>query len=360
MIFLKHEPKFCDMIKEHKYHYLQEILLFSGLGCITMFLLMNASGIPSERFGNVDTIQAYVAVIILFNGLGMSMLYADRKIRDAYPSFIGNRRRIVVFISVAAMLMLVVNYMLFITVKLIMDVPHPFRVAAQGYRMIVLVWLIEIVVFSQMMITNFYRRLTALYKRTAELEESAVRTQYQALQNQLNPHFLFNSLNTLIAEIEYSPETAVAFTRNLSDVYRYILQCQDKQTVSLRAEMDFLKSFIFLHRVRLGDCLMLDDRVGDDVCDEYMLPPLTLQLLAENIVKHNVISPVRPMTVVVGLDRAGGYLYVCNARHPKKEVKPSGKGLMNLRSRYRLLCDRDIVIDEDDTSFTVKVPLLYE
>lgn len=205
--------------------------------------------------------------------------------------------------------------------------------------------------------------LLAAYRRTQQLEESALQARYMALQSQLNPHFLFNSLNTLIAEIEYNPQGAVGFTRNLSDVYRYILTCQDKRLVSLHDEMGFVDTYVQLHRVRLGDCLTVDWQVADAIREEAQLPPLTLQLLVENIVKHNVISPSRPMTVTVEALTDGeesAWLRVSNPAHPKLGAVSGGHGLENLAQRYRLLCGKEIVVDRQENCFTVKVPLLYE
>lgn len=190
-----------------------------------------------------------------------------------------------------------------------------------------------------------------------------MQARYMALQSQLNPHFLFNSLNTLIAEIEYNPQGAVGFTRNLSDVYRYILTCQDKRLVSLHDEMGFVDTYVQLHRVRLGDCLTVDWQVADAIREEAQLPPLTLQLLVENIVKHNVISPSRPMTVTVEalMDGEGSaWLRVSNPVHPKLGAVSGGHGLKNLAQRYRLLCGKEIVVEKQENCFDVKVPLLYE
>lgn len=184
-----------------------------------------------------------------------------------------------------------------------------------------------------------------------------------ALQTQLNPHFLFNSLNTLVAEIEYNPQGAVSFTRNLSDVYRYILACQDKRLVGLREEMEFVDTYVELHRVRLGDCLTVDWQVDEAVCEDAQLPPLTLQVLVENIVKHNAISPSRPMTVdveVVSDEEGSPWLRVSNPLRPKLGVVSGGHGLDNLTQRYRLLCGKEICVQKGEDCFTVKVPLLYE
>lgn len=345
--------------REHKYYYLLEVLLFSCLGCFSLFFFINSKDIPVRYQETFTTSQAYLAVIILFNGVGLSMMYIDRSIRSAYTRIVSSRKKMTEFMVICAVMLLAVNYLLLVSIKFIIDSPNPFRIESHGFRNLIIVWMIELVVFGLLMVNNFYRSLVSLYKKNAELEESAMKTQYQALQNQLNPHFLFNSLNTLISEIEYNPETAVQFTRNLSDVYRYILQCQDKKMVSLRSELDFMDSYIFLHKVRLGDCISVENNIGNSY-DDAMVPPLTLQLIIENIIKHNVISRTKPMKVIISVDENTKYMSVSNCKRPKKEVVSSGKGLSNLRQRYRLLCGKSIVIEDTDDYFTIKVPLLNE
>ena len=179
-----------------------------------------------------------------------------------------------------------------------------------------------------------------------------------ALQNQLNPHFLFNSLNTLIAEIEYNPSNAVRFTKHLSSVYRYVLQSQDKTLVPLNEELDFMKSYLFLHEVRLGNCISCECLVPDDYSDA-MLPPLTLQLLVENVIKHNSITSGKPMRIHINIEN--NYLIVSNPIQPKKSNdSSSGVGLNNLSNRCKLMLGEEIIVIKENNSFTVKVPLGYE
>ena len=180
---------------------------------------------------------------------------------------------------------------------------------------------------------------------------------YAALQSQLNPHFLFNSLNTLIAEIEYNPGNAVHFTKHLSSVYRYVLQCQDKTLVTLTEELEFLQSYLFLHKVRLGDCISCNCCIASGYTS-CMLPPLTLQLLAENVINHNSITLSKPMKIDIRLEE--GYLAVSNPIQPKKSHESPGVGLKNLSNRCQLMLGKEIIVHNDEKVFIVKVPLLYE
>ena len=158
------------------------------------------------------------------------------------------------------------------------------------------------------------------------LEESSIKAQYTALQNQLNPHFLFNSLNTLISEIEYNPENAVVFTQKLSDVYRYILKSQEQGLVTLRDELEFLDSYIYLHQVRLGKCIQLENKMTPTLLNKK-IPSLTLQLLIENVIKHNIINMENPMVIHLDYSDKDQTLSVRNKIKLKKDVAKSGMGL---------------------------------
>lgn len=122
------------------------------------------------------------------------------------------------------------------------------------------------------------------------------------------PHFLFNSLNTLISEIEYAPKNAILFTQRLSDVYRYILQSQQQRLVTIESELSFIDSYIFLHKVRLGDCIRIENRIEADNYD-LKLPSLTLQLLVENVIKHNIINMDMPMNILIDYDSENGRIW---------------------------------------------------
>ena len=162
----------------------------------------------------------------------------------------------------------------------------------------------------------------------------------------------------MIAEIEYNPANAVRFTKHLSSVYRYVLQSQDKVLVPLSEELEFMKSYLFLHEVRLGNCISYKCHLPEDY-PEAMLPPLTLQLLVENVIKHNSITSNKPMQINIEIENY--YLTVSNPIQPKKSNDTSsGVGLNNLSNRCKLLLGEGIIVTKANNLFTVKVPLAYE
>lgn len=338
-------------------------VLFSGLGLFAWLLLTGYTNLSPATEQVLKTPWGALFLAVLFNALGFLTLRISAWLNAQYLLHARRRWKIAAaYLGVLGMFF-VVDYGFLVTGKLLAGAQRPFTFPNGGVRMLVVVWLVELAVLGLLLSNRAMAQTLRLRQRTAELQRENNTARYTALQQQLNPHFLFNSLNTLIAEIEYNPQGAVGFTRNLSDVYRYILTCQDKHLVSLHDEMGFVDTYVQLHRVRLGDCLTVDWQVADAIREEAQLPPLTLQLLVENIVKHNVISPSRPMTVTVEALTDGegsAWLRVSNPVHPKLGAVSGGHGLKNLAQRYRLLCGKEIVVQKQENCFDVKVPLLYE
>lgn len=343
----------------NNYNLLLNILLSGGLGCFSYLFLISYADLPQRTNVDLYSPWAFLAVVFVFNGIGFSLMQINKWLKKDYIYLLKERKKLVVYYIVMAVALFLLNYLLLFIVKYMIDLVNPWFVKPSGMRILIVIWLVELVVVSLSVANNFYRYIIVLYKKNTKLEESSMQARYMALQNQLNPHFLFNSLNTLISEIRYNPANAELFTQHLSDVYRYILQCQEQRLIPLRLELAFLDSYLFLHRVRLGECITLDNRI-DAKLWELKMPPLALQLLAENVIKHNAIHVKQPMTVVLSYDEADKMLVMKNEIKLKKHVIPSGRGLKNLSERYRLLCNRDITVVEDDCCFTVKIPLLNE
>lgn len=270
--------------------------------------------------------------------------------------FFARRKKVVIMYTTVAVILMLVNYGLMVSGKLLIGADNPFALIS-GSRIFAIVWLVELVIFNMLLVNRSMADALNLQRRTAYLQEENDKAKYVALQNQLNPHFLFNTLNTLIAEIEYNPQNAVNFTRNLSDVYRYVLRCQESPLVTLREEKEFLDSYIFLHQVRLGDCITLNNELTEHNLERKIVP-LTLQLLVENVIKHNYISQQKPMSITLKIE--DNMLVVSNPINPKINNNSTGIGLQNLSNRCKLQLGSNIEIVENDETFTVKVPLSNE
>ncbi len=187
-----------------------------------------------------------------------------------------------------------------------------------------------------------------------KLKTEQVSTQYQSLKNQVNPHFLFNSLNALTSLVYDDQAKAVEFIRRLSQVYRYVLDKKDEELVPLEDEIGFMNNFIFLQQIRFGDNLKI---TLSNEQQEGFLPPLALQILVENAIKHNVVSERYPLTIDVKI--ADDYCYVKNNIKEKLDKDSTGIGLNNLKARYQYLTKKQIGVENDGVDFLVKVPILY-
>lgn len=202
----------------------------------------------------------------------------------------------------------------------------------------------------------FYKELQARKVSEQKVIARSAEAQFDALKNQLDPHFLFNSLNVLVSLIEENPKAATKFTTSLSKVYRYVLEQRNKETVAVDEELNFARTYVHLLKMRFEDSLEIEipERSKDP---EAMVVPLSLQLLLENAVKHNTVSDSRPLRIKIF--EAGGNLVVENNLQPKAVVKKgSGVGLQNIASRYGLLTDRKMAIEKTVQQYKVQVPIL--
>ncbi|MEC3906791.1 histidine kinase [Tamlana sp. 2201CG12-4] len=186
------------------------------------------------------------------------------------------------------------------------------------------------------------------------LKQQSLRNELEALKNQINPHFLFNSLNSLNSLIRDNKQ-ATTFVNKLSFMYRYILQSGSEDLVSLKEELQFLESYVYLIKTRYRDRFKIEINIEDDLLNEK-LPTLALQLLVENAVKHSEISETNPLLVKVY--SKDSYVIVENVIRPRTTfVDSTGNGLINLDKRYQILVKKSIVISDTDQVFKVKLPL---
>ncbi len=206
-------------------------------------------------------------------------------------------------------------------------------------------------------ITYFNEKLKNTVLEAERLKTLSVESQFEALRNQINPHFLFNSLNVLSGIVHKDADLASDFIKQLANVYRYLLYNQENKTVSLRAEMEFIDAFVFLLKLRFADQVIISQDVSDAYRDAFQLPPASVQLLVENAIKHNVTSRKSPLHVNIFVEN--DFLVVQNTlqRVPKPTL-PGGIGLNNIKMRYQHLVDREVQVVDDEKYFMVKLPLI--
>lgn len=196
----------------------------------------------------------------------------------------------------------------------------------------------------------------AVSYESEQLRNLNLQSQFQALKAQLDPHFLFNNLNTLTNIIEEKSPIAVEFVNRLSKVYRYVLEHGSKTLTSLKNELSFINSYLFLVDARFGKSLMVEINISAKAA-EKRIPPMSLQLLIENAMKHNVVSMQKPLYIKIYEEK--DMLVISNNLQKRKTVEPSTKvGLNNIIERYRLFGGKIPVIKEDNEKYTVKIPMI--
>lgn len=180
--------------------------------------------------------------------------------------------------------------------------------------------------------------------------------QFESLKNQIDPHFLFNSLNVLSSLIEENPESAQKFTTSLSKVYRYVLEQKDKELVSVAEELKFAKTYMNLLKMRFENSITFEIPEGFDN-EEAKVVPLSLQLLLENCIKHNVVSEAKPLHVKISIEN--GQLVITNNLQKKEVLQDrKGVGLQNIVNRYGILTKRKVLVEENEKEFKVLLPIL--
>jgi two-component system LytT family sensor kinase len=191
---------------------------------------------------------------------------------------------------------------------------------------------------------------------TEQLKKEYMHSQLLGLKSQMNPHFLFNGLNTLSSLIHEDAEKAEEFLDHMSKVYRYLLRNNEEQLVTVDTELNFIRSYYFLLKARYEDALMMHINVSEE-CREQMIPPLTLQMIFENAMNQNSISRLKPLQIRITSDEKG--LSVKNSIQPKINNSDTSQEVVeNINNKYRLLCGCEIRIEESDKERSVRLPLI--
>ncbi|MDX1910761.1 MAG: tetratricopeptide repeat protein [Saprospiraceae bacterium] len=220
----------------------------------------------------------------------------------------------------------------------------------------VLIGLVALAIWTRML--YFRRRSLKMQVRSEALEKQQLLHEIDLLRTQVNPHFLFNSLSILSSLVHVNADLSEQFIEQLARSYRYILEQKDQTLVTLRTELEFIRSYAFLLKIRFDNKFDLQINIADAALDHYRIAPLTLQLLVENAVKHNRMSAKEPLIVSIELE--DDFLTVRNPFRPRGgvEVASTGVGLQNITNRYALLSDRSVWAGERGDRFEVRVPLI--
>lgn len=205
----------------------------------------------------------------------------------------------------------------------------------------------------------FMQQWKKAHVESNKLHEENLRTQVNSLRMQLDPHFLFNNLNVLSSLIEKDPLTAQDFLDKFADVYRYVLEFKKEELVPVSEELSFVDAYVYLLKKRFEEQLRIDISIPSDIAGSFFIPPLSVQMLIENALKHNKLSAAAPLHIEAFIED-NKWLTVRNTFSPRADSKlrQSRTGLDNIRKRYAYLSERNIKIHQDESFFVVSLPLL--
>jgi sensor histidine kinase YesM len=220
-----------------------------------------------------------------------------------------------------------------------------------------------VIIIAACFITNIYE-IVFLHQereynlsRVEQLNIAKAQAELEALKNQIDPHFIFNSLNTLSFLITRDPQNARLYNDTLAKVYRYILSNKEKDLVLLREEIEFISNYFYLLKIRFAEAISMIIEITDLGSEDFLIPPISMQALVENAIKHNEFNDKTPLTINISI--SSNYAIVKNIINPKTYLPPTSKiGLDNLDNRYKLITKRNIIIEHNFKSFTVKLPLI--
>jgi len=227
-----------------------------------------------------------------------------------------------------------------------------YDVSAKAFMTIVLDLIVIYFYYSTFLVNHWIKSI----EKNEELKRENLLARYEALKNKVNPHFLFNSLNTLSGLVEQKPELATDFIKKLSDIYRYVLEQSDKEVTSINDELRFVEDYIFLSKIRFGKGLVFNSLIKND--QNFQVVPLGIQMMVENAIKHNIISDDMPLKIEMKIE--DGFLIVRNNLQKKNTINPEKGplGLENIIKRYSYLSNVPVQIIESENEFIVKLPVI--
>lgn len=312
---------------------------------------------PADRLTTAETIVTLV-VSLFFSTcdwlINRSILI---RLRKKYPSLKDSTQRIALLFVGVLVTVVVIDFIGVSLVSLISEnVSYNFQERTRSLVVVILLTTMTMAIYEAV---YFFVLLKKSVREEEQAKQAIIQAQLDALRNQAQPHFFFNTLNTLRDIIDQSPkEDAKQFVDKLSEIYRFLLESGNNNLISLKDELKFAKAYIHIQSERFGENLKLNWNIPQALSNT-MIVPMSLQLLLENAIKHNVISRAKPLEININIK--GDYIVVDNKIQKKSTQLPSTKvGLINIEKRYALISDKSVDIVNDGHQFSVSLPLLSD
>jgi two-component system LytT family sensor kinase len=306
-----------------------------------------------EQFGVRLQVIIFFVSIALISFLWESLRLVNRWLNKVYPFERNITSRILIQLAIGAAIGISVRFVIYLFGE-----PYlPFKLDSM---FVAATWVLYVILTAGVNLGFFTSYFIARWRdgliEAERLEKEKSQVQFDNLKNQLNPHFLFNALTSLNSLIFEDQKLASEFLQQLAKVYRYVLQNKEKNFVTLQTEFEFIQNYVALLETRFHGALTINFRFSEEA-KERAVVPVTLQILIENAIKHNIVDKDRPLTIDIA--NIGDYLVVSNNLQVRKRVETSnGQGLGNLKSLYTFLTERPVLIEPTTDRFYVKVPLV--
>ncbi len=327
-----------------------ELVASVGVSWLMVTLLSNAGSNAELSFRGVS----FTAIMLV--GLSEGIFIFDSLVSKKYPWHQAITKRVIALFVFAPLWLFIVGISIQKISQLFFDTVQPVEkhviyISLTFFILFSIIYVISLIGY------NFHNSLKSFILENERLKRDKLEMDYFALQDQLNPHFLFNNLSTLMALIRQDTDKAEKFTADFTDVYRYVLMSSRYKVAELEQELKFIKSYVNIHLSRLGNGLKVDIDITGEITNKK-IPPLSLQHLVENAIKHNVATEQKPLSIFIGTEN--GKLVVKNNLQLKTSTYSTNTGLGNLARRYKYFTTKDEVEVEvlENKFFVVRIPLL--
>ena len=331
-----------NIIQKHKLLF-QHII---GISTILTYLFISNWFVGYEKGFNL--LSTIAIIIVLWTGFSIIFHYLQK-----YLSWNkGITKRLIIEIIIVIVYSTLISFLFYFIVIYSRGIefdPEVFR------ENIVTTSLISTGVMSVIEAIEFFLKWKESLITSNKLEKENIEAQFLTLKNQINPHFLFNSLNTLANYVQDNPK-ANKYIENLSEYLRNSLILKENDVITIDEELNMVNHYFFLQKARFMDNIKLDISIPENIKNKFYIPPFCLQMLVENAIKHNIISKQKPLKIVIYTD--DNYLIVKNNLQIKEAQISTKIGLKNITDRYKLLTEHETIINQTDTEFIVSVPLI--
>lgn len=336
----------------------KEISKAIGIGVIIFVILQFINILISGIYPSVQSLKWSLIYCLMY---GVTLYFANAFVFIYLDKIFKNNRFHLKRLVIGFLASFVISGLFIFLLRIVEDVLIEKRTLQEFFKNekpanYIVAMVITIVVSLVIHLIYFYKNYQENRVKQEKIIAGTASAQFESLKNQLDPHFLFNSLNVLSSLIEENPENAQKFTTSLSKVYRYVLDQRDKELVTVQEELAFAKTYMNLLKMRFENSITFEIPEHFEQ-EEAKVVPLSLQLLLENCIKHNIVSEKKPLHIKIYIEN--NELIIENNKQKKEVLRDrKGVGLQNIVNRYAILTNRNVSILETENMFKVKLPIL--